>query len=69
MCNSRSIGHRIESLQYVKRTTNDFEGGALQIQANTMDSSNFSIEVSMPTTSVASDLVQQKPTKEHEQEN
>ena len=59
------LGNQIESLQSVKRTTNDFEGSALHIQANTMESS---IEVPMPTTSVALALVQQEPTKEHEQE-
>ena len=62
------LGNQIESLQSVKRTTNDFEGSALHIQANTMESSKFSIEVPMPTTSVALALVQQEPTKEHEQE-
>ena len=61
------LGNQIESLQSVKRTTNDFEGSALHIQANTMESSKFSIIVPMPT-SVALALVQQEPTKEYEQE-
>ena len=43
-----------------------FEGSALHIQANTMESPKFSTEVPMPTTSVASALDQQEPTKEHE---
>ena len=63
------LGIQIESLLSVKRTNNDFEGSTLQIQANTMDSPKFLIEVSMPTTNGASALVQQETAKEHEQEN
>ena len=44
--------------------TNDFEDNVLHIQANTMESPKFPIEIPT-TTSVALAFVQQKPTKEH----
>ena len=52
-------------MQSIKKMTNNFEDNVLHIQANTMESPKFLIEIPTTTTSVALAFVQQKPTKEH----
>ena len=59
------LSFQIESLQSIKKMTNNFEDNVLHIQANTMESPKFPIEIPTTTTSVALAFVQQEPTKEH----
>ena len=63
VCRSRKIEHPNWIIAVYQRTNNNFEGNALHIQANTMESPNFPIAVPMPATSVASAFIQQEPTK------